>query len=413
MQVRVLPGGPIMQKILENNIWKYTILLVANKRTFVAILAVFYLTIPGVSTADIGLIFLIGMITGFILEIPSGYLSDKWGHKEALVLSRALMTLSTIAFIFANSFAMLIVAAILMNAAMAFMSGTGSAFMHETLRALGKEDRYAHIIGRARSIGFAIPALVTVAVPFLVPISYRLPFIVALVIDLIGLVTVLSLVKPSVAPVEIKEIGITNFKDVIRSGLQMRFLRYAVFGSILSGAMMTFGVYRSPYQEFVGIAVIWFGVLFGAGRLLASLLLWRSGFIKEKTTLRSFYLFELCAYILLIASLGVVTHPWVIAGIFLFANGFQWGISNVVSSYYLEIIHDSSFKATLMSISAQLRQIIAGVLGFLLGLTIEYYSYRTGFAALALILLVFGSFQYLYVLRAERGRLTAKTANPA
>ena len=52
------------EKKLATNIWKYTIILVANKRVFVAILGAFYLTIPGVMAKQIGLILLVGNFAG-------------------------------------------------------------------------------------------------------------------------------------------------------------------------------------------------------------------------------------------------------------------------------------------------------------------------------------------------------------
>jgi len=70
-----------MQKLLQGNIWKYTLLLIANKRIFVAILGAYYLTIPDVNAAGIGIILLAGSLAGFVFEIPSGYVSDKIGHK--------------------------------------------------------------------------------------------------------------------------------------------------------------------------------------------------------------------------------------------------------------------------------------------------------------------------------------------
>src|SRR3989344_1044823 len=97
-----------MEKSLKGNIWKYAVLLIANKRIFVAILGAYYLTIPGVTPQGIGIILLAGSLAGFLFEIPSGYVSDKMGHKAALVISRVFMLLSTIFWLAANNIWLLI-----------------------------------------------------------------------------------------------------------------------------------------------------------------------------------------------------------------------------------------------------------------------------------------------------------------
>jgi len=112
-----------MEKSLKHNIWKYTLILIANKRIFVAILGAYYLTIPGVTPKIIGSILLAGSLSGFLFEIPSGYMSDKIGHKLTLVISRVLMLVSTIFFLVANNITFLIIGAIFLSASIAFQSG--------------------------------------------------------------------------------------------------------------------------------------------------------------------------------------------------------------------------------------------------------------------------------------------------
>ena len=60
------------EKKLTANIWKYTLILIANKRVFIAILGAYYLTIPDIAAKEIGLILLVGQLTTFLFEIPSG-----------------------------------------------------------------------------------------------------------------------------------------------------------------------------------------------------------------------------------------------------------------------------------------------------------------------------------------------------
>jgi len=274
-----------MQKLLQGNIWKYTLLLIANKRIFVAILGAYYLTIPDVNAAGVGIILLAGSLAGFVFEIPSGYVSDKIGHKQALVISRIVILLSTILFLVANNIIFLILAGIALSTGIAFHSGTGSAFMHETLRGLQREKDYASVMGKISSIGFAVPIVFMVLVPFLVSISFKLPFAIALIVDLVGLFAAISLVTPPVPQEEIKEIGVTNFRQVLREGYHLNFFTFALFSGIIGGVLFGVGGFRAPYQTFLEIPVIWYGVFFGIGRAFASLMLAYSGRIRAITTI--------------------------------------------------------------------------------------------------------------------------------
>lgn len=389
----------ITQKKLKNNIWKYALLLIANKRIFVAILGAYYLTIPDVTPKIIGIILLAGSLSGFIFEIPSGYVSDKIGHKQALVISRFLMLFSTVFFLIGTNVAFLILGAIFLSAGAAFHSGTGSAFMHETLRALKREHDYVRVMGKISSIGFAVPIIFMVLVPFLVSVSYKMPFLIALVVDVIGLLSAISLLAPPVTQEHIEEIGATNFKQVLREGYRLNFFSVALISGIISGTLFSVGGFRAPYQAFLGIPVIWYGVFFGAGRVFASLLLAYGGKIKKYITLPSFYGFQLVIYSFLIIVLGINSNWWVIVAVFIVINAFQWGLSGIDEGYQLDIIKSSKFKATLLSAATQIDQAVSATASFGVGFMIERVSYRYGFLYSGIVFIAILSPLYLYVVR--------------
>jgi MFS family permease len=391
-----------LQHSLESNIWKYTLLLIANKRIFVAILGAYYLTIPDVTPQIIGTILLIGNLAGFLFEIPSGYLSDKFGHKQALVLSRILMLFSTSFFIFADSVALLILGSIFLSASFSFLSGTGSAFMHETLQALNRDSEYAKVMGKASAIGFAVPIVLTVLVPFLITFSYKAPFIISLVIDVVGLWAVLNFTTPPVPPKTVEETNPTNFREVLSEGWNLNFFGLALFSGVVSGVLFSVGGFRAPYQIFLEVPVIWFGVLHGLGRIIASLILAYGGEIKKYFTLVTFQRFQLLAYTLLILVLGLSQNIWLIVGTFLLINGLQWGLSEIEKGFHLEIIKSSKFKATLLSVSAQIGQGISAVFVFAAGVMIEKFSYQYGFLSIAIILFMLLLPIYLYIARKDK-----------
>ena len=398
-----------MEKNLQSNIWKYAILLIAHKRIFVAILGAYYLTIPDVTPKIIGIILLASSLSGFLLEIPSGYMSDKIGHKQALITSRVLMLLSTTFFLFAHNITFLMLGGIFLSAGAAFLSGTGSAFMHETLRGLKREQDYVSVMGKVSSIGFAVPIVFMVLVPFLVSVSYTTPFIMALVIDLIGLWAALSLTVPPVPQEHIEEIGATNFRQVMQEGYRLNYFSLALFSGIISGMLFGVGGFRAPYQTFLEIPVIWYGVFFGIGRALASLMLAYSGKIKKFFTFLSFYRFQLILYPLLIIILGTISTWWIAVFAFIVINAFQWGLSKIDGGYQMDIIRSSKFKATLLSTGSQIDQVVGAISSFGIGFAINRISYQYGFLSAGITLLVALLPLYLYIAHRYRAGVYKNT----
>ena len=391
-----------MQKGLQSNIWKITVYLTTNKRIFIALLGAYYLSIPGVTAESIGIILLLSSVAGFLMEIPSGYFSDKIGHKKALVLSRVLMAFSSAFFLFAQNIYLLILGAVFFSFATSFLTGTLAAFMHETLRGLGKEKDYTKIMGKIRSISMILPIALAVSVPFLIETSFKLPFAIALAIDLIGLIVAISLVVPKTTKSEIQEIATTNFKQVLTEGLRLGFFKYALFSSIIGGFLFGVVSFGAPYQVFLGIPIMYFGIFFGIGRMMSALLLAYSGKIKECFSINSFLLFRMIVFAVLILYLGLFENPEFIILAFIGIEAARWGLSEVTNGFHLEIIRDSKFKATLLSVGPQMTQIISAMIGFSMGWSIERISYQSTYLYVGIIFVALLAPLYLYIVRRSR-----------
>ncbi|MCA9356576.1 hypothetical protein KC872_00035 [Candidatus Kaiserbacteria bacterium] len=136
--------------------------------------------------------------------------------------------------------------------------------------------------------------------------------------------------------------------------------------------------------------------------MFASLLLAYSGKIKSHFTLASFYgmYVTFCAVLILI--LGVTDIVWIVVLIFITLNAIQWGLSGVDEGFQLGIIKSSKFKATLLSVSSQVKLLFQGISSFGLGLAIEKFSYQYGFLLLGIVFLLVLGPLYLYILKRSK-----------
>ncbi|MFT7645181.1 MAG: hypothetical protein ACI9BF_000855 [Candidatus Paceibacteria bacterium] len=285
-----------------------------------------------------------------------------------------------------------------MSIGQAFRSGTGSAFMHETLKGLGREGQYTEIMGKVHSAGFAVPIFLAVLAPFLIQFGYQAPFILSLIVDLIGLLAAISLVKPAVSQEQVDEINTKNFKQVVQEGYRLGYFRYAFFGALLIALIMGISLYRAPYQEFLNIPVIWFGVLFGLGRVGASVILYFNGRIKKHfKDAASFYRFEIILYSFIILGLALTVNPWVVGTFYIILNAFTWGLNGIHNGFVIEVISDSKFKATLLSVGGQMGTLFSGTSAVVAGFLVEETTYQITFFSIGIFLILTLVPQYLFI----------------
>lgn len=373
---------------LEANIWKYGLHLVTQKRTYATIIGVYFLTLPDTNAQILGMVMTAGNLAGFFFEIPSGYISDKIGHKNALVLGKSLLAFATLSYLIATSIWHFVFAAVIWSIGLAFNSGTLAAFMHETLSELGRDKEFSKITGKYHSIGFAVPIVIIVLLPFLTEISFRLPFAIALVIDLIGLINVLSFTAPKKTQAQIDEISSTNLRKVVSVGKKVRFFRYAIFSAVLLGATTAFSSFKDVYMQFVGVPIIYYGIFWGLSRVIISAVLPFNGRIKAALTYHQFLGIKLLAAIAIYTGLAIITTPLAAVVAMVLIPAFNWSTNQAEKHYLLDIIGPSQFKATLLSVRMLFYALIRAAGVFLLGLWIVIDQYNEAFILLTLLFVV-------------------------
>lgn len=92
------------------------------------------------SAAEAILLYVIYDLATLLLEVPSGYLSDRLGRKMTLLTSAITGLCAAILLVLGDSFAAFALANGLLGASMAFASGTDEAMLFESLKSLGRAE---------------------------------------------------------------------------------------------------------------------------------------------------------------------------------------------------------------------------------------------------------------------------------
>lgn len=122
---------------MNKNLFYLKLIDLLNGLIFYAPVALLLRTSRGITIPQFFSLQIILYLTTCFAEIPCGLITDRIRYKNTIVLAMGLMTLARIQFIFADSFYIFVIEAILEGIAISFMSGTMNAYIYQLL---GEED---------------------------------------------------------------------------------------------------------------------------------------------------------------------------------------------------------------------------------------------------------------------------------
>ena len=342
--------------------------------------SIFLLTLPNATAQTIGFITFVGQFCGFLFEVPSGYLSDLLGHKKALVFGKLFIALSSLALLFADSVLHFIMASVLMAFGYALLSGTLSAFAKNTLDSLGRGEEFSSIMGKVRSLGYAIPIFLIIILPFVVDhYSYRGAFFVVFLIDVVGLLYTV-LLKNVQQKKEVEEFSFSVKENVFKKYLKIGWFPYVIVSALIFSVLFSATAgFKNPFQEEIGFSISMLGILWAISRLGISGILLCSGWFKKHLNLKKVLMIQGFVFATVLVGVSLASNKWIVATLFIVGATFLWGFGSVQTHFYLDYIKDSSFKATFLSINNFIQKITTALLSLVMGYVALNFSYESGF----------------------------------
>ncbi|MBT3985158.1 MFS transporter [archaeon] len=375
-----------MKKELQANIWKFFILIVSNRRNYIPILALYFLSLPNTTAQQIGIYTGIGWFAGFILEIPSGYISDIFGHKKTLIMAKFSMLISTLFFIFGNSFPYFILGAIFMGFGFSFTSGTSGAFLHNTLVGLKREKEYGEIFGKLHAKASLVSAVMILLLPLLAGISLVLPIKVFLIFDLIGIVMAFSLFSPKIKYSAEDEEG-EKIWSQLKKFKGTGFYITSLFLGIISAFVFSLSVYKEPFVALLGFPIILIGSIMALSRVFWFVIGHNLKQIK-KINIKKLLFFEMVFFSGSFILISQLLNPYILGLIFAIQVGYFHARNSLIDEYYINnFLLNRRFKATMLSIKQQIGKLFQSVLAYLAGF-IMVISYSYGYLVFGIIMLI-------------------------
>ena len=146
------------------------------------------------SAASAILLYAVYDVATTILEVPSGYMSDRVGRRPTLIVAACAGVAGMALLVTGHSFAAFAAGQVLLGMSSAFVSGTDSAVLYESLVRLDRQDEIEAQELKAWRFGFGALAFSAAAGGLLTLVDVRLPFAASL-LAMTGMLTVAVLLR--------------------------------------------------------------------------------------------------------------------------------------------------------------------------------------------------------------------------
>ena len=276
-----------------------------------AIITLFWKDRIGLSLTQILLLQGILSVVMVVMEYPSGYVSDRIGYRAALNIASLLGMAGWGLYSVAATFAHVMAAEILLGISLAFISGSDSALLYETLKQEGAEQDYTRHQGRMSGYAQAGEALGAVFAGVLYATAPLLPFILQVGVWFLALLLTRSLVEP---PRDIPPHAghlVEAFRMARYAFVENRQLRYTILLNSVLGIASFYPVWLiQPYMQHAGVPLTWFGPVWSGANLTVaffSLVSHRAnGYLGERFMVMLFLVLIVAGYF----GLGVIGGLW-------------------------------------------------------------------------------------------------------
>ncbi len=373
---------------LHADVKKYYIFRALLKRFILPILVLYGLD-RGLTLSELSLVAAVGSVLSFVLEIPSGAIADRFGHRNTLFVSMLGQALSMLLYL-GGSFWWILLGTATYFGFGTLMTGTAEAFFYERVKQLGLVDQHAKLYGAGK--GFATG--VSIFSMLLAGVSYEfiwyLPFLIGALQFVIAACVIASIGKTrdeiSVEKKEAVQVSIvTHFKSAFSEVWKRPELFWMmVVSALIIGPLFAVGDFQQAVMNDVGISASLIGVVYAIKRGLAVVV--QGSTHRLMQVVQPPTLFLVCALIMVFHEIGIglIHSPWLLQ-IPLLVGSLAWVGLEIAVNDYINRSTETTSRATLLSMNNFLRSLISVFTIALFGLVTTPAPAARGFLVIGIV----------------------------
>lgn len=412
----------------EKNILLYEWSNYINSSVLIWTILTLYYLWRGLSYFDIALVQSVGAIATAVLEIPTGWISDRCGHHIVLKIASFSRLVAIVTLTFANSFLLMVASELFFSLASASQSGAGSAFLFEATNANSGMDRkngaYALILSKMTGTQSIIRITVRLIAPVLFSINPLIPFVISIFVYFLGLLVTLEFKENDISPnrrnkclpeengfirtrtskLNLKEAVQTFFQELIKIVKTNIFISLCTVSAISLILVSNYSQFIAPNLTSMGFDIKFLGIVtaaaslgeFFGSRLTAKIVkTLKNSYKKSAGVIIAFS--ENAEFLVILGVLSVIAILMLCAGLipsiyvciftYVSINLFSTTLSILINNQ-MNLIAEENNRATLLSVSNQIEEIASVVSDPLIGVALDLSGFGTTYVGLGCITLV-------------------------
>jgi MFS family permease len=387
-----------LKKKIEKNISIYFIWKIFFAMFFLTPTIVLFWQEHGLSFFQITLLQAFYSILIFILEIPSGWIADRWGRKNTIRLGATAILIAVCAYSLGSNFAQFMIAEFFFAIGFSSISGADSALLYDSLLFLNRQDEYKRIMGRTRAWFLISMGASTALGGFLGSINLRFP-LMAMIFSM-GISAILSFFFTE-APYRVEAKTRAQVLEVVKTPGLMFILAYGAILLSFGNAILWF---YQPYFKLSGLPIWSYGLLFSLFNITAALFSAKAHVISEKISEK--YILASMPLLLMISYLGMAAFIGPLGVALTLIQQVVRGFSSVFLSDEINIRVPSNMRATSLSVLNFGYRFLAAVMMPIFGKNADNHGLIWTFILIAMYGIAF--FTLLFFLRKKNVFGTAK-----
>jgi len=235
-----------------------------KNQTYFTPILILFLQFHHLDFKQVFLVFTIGSIFNFFVEIPTGIIADLYGKRKSIIISKFIIFISFVAFGFASTFWAFVIAQLLYELGQSFRSGTETAYTYDYLKQNPSEPSYTEVKGKQKfyaRIGESIAAAIGGFVAG--HLGYNLVFFIAAIPAFINFLMNLTWaqIQESTEKLNIKSSYlhiIHSFKQFKNTSLLLITINITIFTSVLAAL----NKFVQPYMTDAGVPITMIGFIY-------------------------------------------------------------------------------------------------------------------------------------------------------
>jgi MFS family permease len=227
---------------------------------------------------------------GFIVigKVPTGYIGDRIGRRDSLVISSVLFSASIFGFLVAQTFLEFVLLWIVWSFATTFQSGSDDAWLYDTLKDRSEEKQYTHVRGRGGSVNMWVTAGTSLIAGGLYTIQPILPFLAGGSLLALGVPVLLSLPRNPQHADDTETFTVIDALPVLRKRLSEPPLRsFILYIALFLGITAVIDNFIQPIVvDAIGLSVTTLGPIYAGFSIMAAITSYYAGAIEDALTTR-------------------------------------------------------------------------------------------------------------------------------